>query len=559
MMISCSDDNNDAAVQQPPAIRITSVASSTGSLTFQLDPQHAERCAWLVLAEGADAEPDAAYVLEHGTAADASLVDTYTASELEPETRYAVLAAAGSSVGTAFDRLTMTTAAAAPAPTVEIGILETTSTTVRFSLSPSGADRCWYAVTASGESRPDADALQREGIEADATRTQPYTVGELSPGTEYFVSAVTSADGLFGPVVSEGFTTEAEKPTLPGLTDDVIGKEFIYVERSNYFGDLWGKNTGWFVYMLSDREPDQEGAFAAGTAHLAFELHADLAASEGGVLPADTYTVRTDLLPGTCLPGKIINGFDEGSYVPDVTYYNCNGQWGIVDGGSVTVETTDDGYRLAFDFTTEDGHRVSGTYAGTLLAQGSTTIDPDATTTLTGDYEIQFASGDATAVEAYYYGYVPEYSADLWSVYMEPVRKDANAEGFMMDLLVDPSPGYAGGFPAGTPDAPDEYNVSYYGEPGHYLPGEYDEQGTMVHTWYLGGYIKGPGDEWMVTRYAATKMGFIYIAREGDRYTITLEYSDEYWHTVTGSWSGAIVTHDVSAAAAASRPVGPRR
>ena len=46
-----------------------------------------------------------------------------------------------------------------------------------------------------------------------------------------------------------------------------------------------------------------------------------------------------------------------------MTYYACDGKWGIVDAGTVTVDKTADGYRLAFDFTTADGNRGKLVYA----------------------------------------------------------------------------------------------------------------------------------------------------------------------------------------------------
>ena len=94
------------------------------------------------------------------------------------------------------------------------------------------------------------------------------------------------------------------------------------------------------------------------------------------------------------------------------------------------------------------------------MAENSEPVDPDATTTLKNDYEIRFAQGDGTKVSAYYYGYDADQQADVWSVYMEPVRKDTDADGFMMDLLVDPQYGYDSGFPAGTAENPNEYGVS---------------------------------------------------------------------------------------------------
>lgn len=561
LIFSSCDEDADPVMGQKPTVRVTPGSVSATSLTFTVTPEHADRCAWLVLTEDGTGAIEAADVFERGTLVAAAAAGEYTASGLDPQTSYAVFAAVGSEAGTAVNRITMTTAAPASLPVVGIEIGKPTDTSVTFSLTPSGADRCWYMVVASDGRVPDAAMLEKEGSEADAAVPDRYTVGDLKPASTYSVYAVAAAQDRFGEVVSAEFTTEKEQPNLPGLTADVSGKEFTYVERSNYFGDAWSGNSGWFVYALRDSKPDANGEFPAGTATLCFELFADLAASEGGVLPAGNYTVGTGTASGTCRPGEIIGGFDEGSYSPDVTYYTCNGEFGIVNGGTLAVETTTDGYRLTFDFTAEDGHRVSATYAGTLRAPGTGPVDPSATTTLTDDYRIRFAEGEGTKVDAYYYGYSADNLADLWSVYMEPVHKDGNSDGFMMDLLVDPALGFDGGFPAGTADVPDEYGISYYGEPGHYLPGEFDADGVMIHTWYLGGYVRGPGDEWMVTRYAAAQMGFIYISRTDDRYTITVEYSDEDWHTVTGSWSGTVSVHDMTAAAPATvfRGVRPTR
>lgn len=52
-------------------------------------------------------------------------------------------------------------------------------------------------------------------------------------------------------------------------------------------------------------------------------------------------------------------------------------------------------------------------------------------------------------------------------------------------------------------------------------------------------------------------MGYIYISRTDDTYTVTVEYSDENWHTVTGTWSGSLTTEDLSAAPAPARRLCP--
>lgn len=541
---SCKEE--DPAPVDAPSVRITAGVSDLTTLSFTVAPQHAERCAYLVI--GADAPAiDADAVLERGVAVDADATATYTVESLEPGTAYSIYAAVASQFGTAIDKVSMLTKSEpGDGPSVTIRQGEVSTTIISFTLTPAHADKCGYMVVPATSEVPDAQTVLRDGTEADASSEAEYTVGELSAGTEYIVVAAVSRDGIYGPTATlEVATLDGSK--LPGLTADVTDKVFTHVERSNYFGDLYGENTGWFVYALRDAAPDENGVFPDGSAQLCFELHADLTASQDGVLPEGTYRVGSEIAAGVCMPGRIIE-LDDGGCMADVTYYTQDAKWGMVDGGSVTIAKTTDGYRAAFDLTTQDGHRITASYVGSLTADRSDSADPNATTTLTGNYQIRFAEGDGTRVNAYYYGYDETLLADVWSVYMEPVRKDLQAEGFMMDLLVDPEYGF-GDFPAGTKDEPHEYSMNYFGgNPGHFQSGKYDENHEMIHTWYLGGYVLGPGDEWIVTRYAAVKLGFIYIARTDNTYTIEVEFSDESWHTVTGIWSGTITTKDLSAA-----------
>lgn len=547
-ILACfSYKEDDPAPVDAPCVRVTSGVSDLTALTFTVAPQHAERCAYLVVAAAGSEAVDAAAVLERGVVGDAAATRTYTVEGLESGTAYDIYAAVASPAGTAFDKVSMLTKSEPEdAPSVTLRQGEVTRTIITFTITPSDADKCGYMVVPATEQVPDAQTVLRDGSQADPGSPSERFASELMPDTEYIVVAAVSRDGIYGRTATLEVATLAGGK-LPGLTSDVTGKVFTYVERSNYFGDLWGKGTGWFVYALRDCSPDENGIFPEGSAQLCFELHADLAASQDGVLPEGTYRVGSEIVVGACMPGRIIE-LDDGDCIADVTYYAQNGKWGMVDGGTVTIEKTADGYRTAFDLTTQDGHRITASYAGSLTADRSDPVDPDATTTLSGDYQIRFAEGDGTRVSAFYYGYDETLLADVWSVYMEPVRKDLQAEGFMMDLLVDPQYGF-GDFPAGTEDMPHEYSMHFSGgEPGHYLPGEYDENQVMIHSWYLGGYVLGPANEWMVTRYAAMKLGFIYISRTDDTYTIGVEFSDESWHTVTGTWSGRITTEDLSAA-----------
>lgn len=348
---SCKDD--DPTPIDAPSVRVTTGVSDLTTLSFTVAPQHAERCSYLVI--GADAPAiDADAVLERGVAVDADATATYTVESLESGTAYTIYAAVASHVGTAIDKVSMLTKSEpADAPSVTLRQGDVTPTIITFTITPSAADKCGYMVMPATEQVPDAQTVLRDGSEADPSSEWEYTAGELSPDTEYIIVAAVSRDGIYGRTATLEVATLAGGK-LPGLTADVTGKVFTYVERSNYFGDLWGKGTGWFVYALRDGAPDEDGVFPDGSAQLCFELHADLAASQGGVLPEGTYRVGSEIVAGACMPGRIIE-LDDGGCMADVTYYTQDAKWGMVDGGTVTIEKTADGYRAAFDLKTHHG------------------------------------------------------------------------------------------------------------------------------------------------------------------------------------------------------------
>ena len=551
---SCKDDGPETTPEDPqkvPEVTISAVSSSLTEVSFTVTAKGADACSWMIAEKSSGSAPDAAAILKDGT----PVGETPAVCEkggLTPGTTYEIRAAASNAAGQSkVETAEITTKTEDKRlPSVEIRTGDSDESSIRFTLVFTDALEGAYMVLPEGSGIPDAAAILKDGTPADVSAAPEYTASELEAGQKYVIAAAASnADGT-GEVASAEMETEAG-PSLPGLETDVTNHQFGHVERMNYFGDIFEKGTGWYVIAVRDREPDADGNYPAGTAQLCFELHAALSESGAGMLPEGTYTVDAEVRPWTCVPGKIISAIPDG-YQPDCTYFGLDGRYGMVESGTVTVAKNGDDYRISFDFRTADGHSVTAVYTGDLKAPGQA-FDPNATTTLTGDYTIGFAPGDGTVANAYYYGYDESLSADVWSVYMEPKTKNMDSEAFMMDILTEPAASFAGVLPAGTAEAPDEYGVGYYGGPGHYVPGEYDEEGTMVHSWYMGGYVEiAPGD-WRVTRYAAVKVGYIYIAKTGSDYTITIEYSDENWRTVTGTWTGPVTASDRSSASAAPR------
>lgn len=79
------------------------------------------------------------------------------------------------------------------------------------------------------------------------------------------------------------------------------------------------------------------------------------------------YTASVDYDPGTYLPGYEKEFM--GMVLPLGTYCeerndNYESIYGFITGGTVTISKVATGYRLVLDFTTNKGHKISGTYEG---------------------------------------------------------------------------------------------------------------------------------------------------------------------------------------------------
>lgn len=198
-----------------PAVTLAAGEATVSSLRFTLTPADADKAAFACYPKGAP-EPEAGELLRSGTPADATAAKPYTVEDLDPNTTYIIAAAASS--GEAISevaRIEMTTLG--NNPSLELSLVEATSSAIRFAITPRRADRAAYMYYKAGEAAPDAERILAEGTAADADQYAAYLLEGLNSSTGYVIAAAAANGAELSEVATLEATTAAPEP--PALGD----------------------------------------------------------------------------------------------------------------------------------------------------------------------------------------------------------------------------------------------------------------------------------------------------------------------------------------------------
>lgn len=144
------------------------------------------------------------------------------------------------------------------------------------------------------------------------------------------------------------------KNMAPAVSDDV--NEVFATGRGSYYGDLYGYGTA--NYTLT---------FTSGDAKtvLTIDMNDILDESHDPVISEGTYTLDEN---GSAAAGKYYEGIID-MWGPVGTYCTLNAgtdneEYLLINGGTFTVTHKGSGYGFTFDFTTQGGTAVKGSYEG---------------------------------------------------------------------------------------------------------------------------------------------------------------------------------------------------
>lgn len=203
------------------------------------------------------------------------------------------------------------------------------------------------------------------------TEFKAGTISVKKIGSTYTITATmtTTGDEEFtasyeGPLSIEN-KTASEIPDLPLLEKDVTNLSFIRA-LANYYNDSATADN--CIVHLYDVEPTiSYGSDYLGQAGHLVSLDLSIAVSTEMQLQEGTYNLSASGAPGSYAAGYQTEFMD--TKLPVGTYCeerndNYESFYGFVSSGTVTISKSGSGYRFVLDFTTDSGHKVSGTYEG---------------------------------------------------------------------------------------------------------------------------------------------------------------------------------------------------
>lgn len=197
-----------------PAVTLAAGEATVSSLRFTLTPADADKAAYACFPKGAP-EPEAGELLRSGTQADATSAKTYLVEGLKPNTTY-IITAAASSGETLSERVRIEMNTLGNNPSLEMRLIETASTSVRFSITPQRADRIAYTYYEKGETAPTAEQVLETGTPGDASQYETYLLEGLRSSTDYVIAAVAANGEELSSVVTCETPTPAPEPPVLG-------------------------------------------------------------------------------------------------------------------------------------------------------------------------------------------------------------------------------------------------------------------------------------------------------------------------------------------------------
>jgi len=244
---------------------------------------------------------------------------------------------------------------------------------------------------------------------------------------------------------------------------------------------------------------------------------------------------------------------------------------GLIADGKVTVtKTAGDSYRFDFDFQTDKGVAITGSYEGEVKMQNRNDTDnPNTLTpmpqrpwsTVPGDVDLNFS--DYTEAACYYMGSYLYPGYDSWRIDIfgtDGPGADAEPAGDYLTFEVLVPAGTFGPLPEGT------YTIGWGPGDRVAFPGFISHTAGIFYAWYGDmssrdsegvAAIKGPINE---GTFIVTKTGDAPAAGYDAVYKFVFDLRDDASHAIKGEWTGPIVFEDFTSEMGSSvRAFGLRR
>lgn len=352
LFVACKQNDPVDEVKNP-TIELTAGEATESSLSFTITTTEAESVAWLAI-EASEATPTASEVLANGTKVEANKSVECSATDLEQNTEYTIVAAVKNSKAVDKKEIKMTTEASDPAST-------------QFKRK-SAAEAEFTAEGGKGEIEYEIiNPIEGTEVEAEAdVEWIAVTVGEKIAFVVEGNTATEAREGKitakYGELSFDVKVKQAAKQNDQPVDEEVNFTASVY--EVQYYGTEYSAAYNYLVY-LSDTGLSEDGIYKQNGEYYMLDIYAaDSAENNSYTLPNGKYTASETPNAGTFGIGdygahiKVVDG------VPTYTLYKQ---------GTVTVS---DG-KIEAKIMMEDGTVHNVLYEGNLRFDGKEPDDPD--------------------------------------------------------------------------------------------------------------------------------------------------------------------------------------
>lgn len=325
-------------------------------------------------------------------------------------------------------------------------------------------------------------------------------------------------------------------------------EEDINVVANTALGSYMSDEAGtmYVTLQFTDMPVDSQGYVAPPGTILSVEVYMPF--DENGYIAEGKYEISTT--PGadfTLYYGELFDFlgmlFPMGTYASYIDEANTE-YLGFATSGTMDVSGSNGYYDIEFNFTTEQGYNITGSYSGPLTIAGMPgEEEEDGFSTLEGDYTLDLSN--AVGYGSYYGDYYYTGGGN-WYFVLEP-SDGLTGDGLQVDLT-----GVGLDFNAGLPTDTYVAASTDYPEPGEYLVSYATSEGQLGGTLFIGGF----DSMGYVSEFAPATEGDFNVTNHGDgTYTLSFSFLDDKGNTWDGEWTGEIIfdNYDTSSAGAPSR------
>ncbi len=591
--VACSDSDDEVTGGKELKLTLHESNKDVNSLTFAITTSNAEKAAYICV-EATESVPSAEEVLSNGTAVKVNAAEVVTVDGLESYTEYVVVAAAQGGGKVLSQTINITTAPSSDDKVIYLDLCPL----AEYATIKQGTLGDYFVALASHEpvnglppvggmiiylqmvNEVDPDPMNAILPEGTYTTANEPAVGALVSNASYAQIRFDEGDDgvamgfLHGSVnVSRDGATytidiDVDMPTYEDLAikaqytgplnfvDKTVPEAPVFTEAQDItFTNVEARYFGSWFYPHAD---DVNVYFSTNTEKLSYRLslsslyitlqdytQPNIRIPEGIYNVSDYIRTSETYIPWEIARGEVVgdNEYGVSRVGSQLTMYDVDTDvttYGMLTDGFMEVKWDGDNYDITFDFLSEEGVSLKGSYKGAIPVDNRNNTGPNDPnyflgnpwTTLTADYELKNFASDVTGVAIRYGNYLyPEYGS--WCIWVDSASGKQHTDMMIFEVLTALD---ADMVPEGT------YNITY--EAGEFVafPGTYTFGRAMIYSWAGNTTPDSGGYSSVIAPLREGTMTFSHV--EGDVYKVVVDAKDERGNRITGEWSGSFLVDD---------------